>query len=432
MKTVRIASWSNVLPTRTNLVPYREGIFGEPASAPFIARGAGRSFGDAAYIGGGATICSTGGSPACKIGSDPETLICDAGVSVGELQEEVERADCYLAVFGGTRWATAAGAVAADIHSKADLEEGSCGNHVESLTLVTPDGVERRCSREELPELFAATIGGMGMTGYIKSVTFRLLPKRPLGVRIRGAIFRNISEMRALFDSNSADLRVCEWVDLTRPSPLGILWYAHYQEGPVLPPPAGSNLWLPRIRAFRRLSVRLIERVTLMAAKRLDFVTHRRRFHFGSAHETLKNWNRLFGRRGFIEYHFCVPDAALEEAFRVLLEMRKSYSAQLFFAAGKRFGAKARAGMISFPMEGWGINFQMPNSEPHRRLLADFTDLITAVGGRVYLAKDAVTTPSQLARMYSRLPEWQSVLRRYDPEKRVQSDLSRRLELKPW
>jgi decaprenylphospho-beta-D-ribofuranose 2-oxidase len=169
-----------------------------------------------------------------------------------------------------------------------------------------------------------------------------------------------------------------------------------------------------------------------MAAARLDFVTHRRRFHFGSAHETLKNWNRLFGRRGFVEYHYCVPDAALEESFRALLGMRKSYGAHLFFAAGKRFGAHARAGMISFPAEGWGINFQVPNSGRHRRLLADFTDALAELGGRVYLAKDSVVTPRQLERMYARLPEWRGVLGRYDPGKRIQSDLSRRLELKPW
>lgn len=432
MSPVRIASWSNVLPARTSLVPYREGIFREPAAGPFIARGAGRSFGDAAYVGGGVTVCSAGGGASRRLAPDLETITCDAGVSIGELQEEVERAGRYLAVFGGTRWATAGGAVAADIHSKADPDEGSCGNHVEALTLVTPDGVARRCSRGESPELFAAAVGGMGMAGYIADVTFRLLPPRPLGVRIRGQIFRDISELRGLFDATRADLRVCEWVDLSGPSPRGILWYARYVEEPVRPPRAASNLWLPRVRAFRRASVRLIERATLTAAARLDLVTHRRRFHFGSAHETLKNWNRLFGRRGFIEYHYCVPDAALEETFRALLGMRKTYGAHLFFAAGKRFGAHARAGLISFPAEGWGINFQAPNSEPHRRLLADFTDAVTAAGGRVYLAKDSVITPRQFERMYARLPEWRRVLRRYDPDKRVQSDLSRRLELKPW
>lgn len=432
MTPVRIASWSNVLPTRTNLVPYREGLFGGGSLPPLIARGGGRSFGDAAYVGGGSTVHAANTAPAIEIAPDLRTVSCDAAAAVGDVQKEVERANRYWPVFGGTQWATAGGAVASDIHSKANPDEGSCGNNVLAISLVTPDGEERQCSREHNPELFAATIGGMGMTGYIRRIAFRLEGPRPAAVRIRAALFENIGQLRSLFESRAGDLQVVEWVDLTRPSPRGILWYAKYTDGEGAEPPRATDMWLPRIRAFHGPSVRLIETITLKAAERLDLTSHRRRFHYGSLHERLKNWNRLFGRRGFIEYHFSVPDVHLEEAFTALMHLRRVHRASVYFAAGKRFGPIPRAGMMSFPMEGWGINFQTPESSRHRRFLTEFTDIVAALGGRVYLAKDAVATARQIERMYPALPAWQSILRRYDPLKKIQSDLSRRLELKPW
>jgi len=428
---VRIASWSNILATRTRLIPYRDGVLGT-GEGPFIPRGAGRSFGDAAYVGGGDTVCSSGANLAFSIASDGRTLTCASGAPVGELQKEVERAHCYWAVFGGTQWVTAGGAVASDIHSKAIPDEGSCGNHVEALTVVTPDGVERPCSRDESPDLFAATIGGMGMTGYIKQVTFRLQPPRPCGVRIRAARFETIAEMKSISQATSDDLQVVEWVDLTRENFRGIVWRARYVDDQVAAPPPHSDMWLPRIRAFYGPSVSLIEHITLRVAGTLDTTAHRRRFHYGSLHERFRNWNRLYGRRGFIEYHFCVPDANLEEAFRTLARLRRAYRAAVFFGAGKRFSDIPRAGLMSFPMDGWGVNFQTPESPANRCFLVEFGDAVAELGGRIYLAKDAVATPRQLERMYPRLSEWQTLLRRYDPCKKIQSDLSRRLELKPW
>jgi decaprenylphospho-beta-D-ribofuranose 2-oxidase len=434
--SVRIASWSNVLPTHTNLIDYHDGIVSATGGA-FIPRGAGRSFGDAAYLGGGTTIRAAADRAAadaatCRFEPALDRVTCDASLSIGDIQRAVEQAGRYLAVFGGTQWATAGGAVASDIHTKDDMPHGSCGNHVDALTVVTPDGAARRCSREQEPDLFAATIGGMGLTGYIRDVTFRLLPARPMGVRIRAASFGSIAEMEDLLQSTGTELQVCEWVDLTRPEPRGILWYAAYHDDPVVEPRRASEMWLPRIGVFNRATVRLLEQGTLAAARRLDLRVHRRRFHYGSAHEAVRNWNRLFGRRGFIEYHFAVPAASFPDAFTLLLDTRRTFGASAYFAAGKRLGAIPRAGMLSFPLDGYGMNFQVPDSARGRRFLAAFTDELGGLGGRVYLAKDSVVDARQFSRMYERLPEWQRVVRRYDPGARVQSDLSRRLELKRW
>jgi FAD/FMN-containing dehydrogenase len=431
---VRVASWSNVLPAWSTLLPYRDGLMrARDRATPFIPRGAGRSFGDAAYVSRGDAVCSPLADRRHAVDLATDTLTCDAGVGIGELQRASERAGRYLAVFGGTQWATAGGAVASDIHSKDDPHTGSCGNHVEALTVITADGERVRCSRGERPELFAATVGGMGMTGYIERVTFKLAPARPLAVRIRGRRFRTIADMQALFAATRARFAVTEWVDLTRAQPEGIFWQASFvDDAEVAEPRTASEFRLPRIAAFNRATVRLIEYITLQAATRVDFTAHRRRFNYGSLHEVLRHYNQLFGARGFLEYHFAVPAVCFAEAFSRLVRDARRRAVPLFFGAGKLFGDLPRAGLMSFPGPGFGMNFQTPDHPAHRRFLVELGDVVADLGGRVYLAKDAVATPAQLRRMYPQLAAWQATLRQYDPDKRIASNLSRRLDLKPW
>lgn len=430
--TTRIASWSNVLPAETTLVPDQPRVLhAATRDLPCIPRGAGRSFGDAAYVSNGRTIVTrAGGAP--TFDAARERVTCDAGFAIGELQRAVDAAGRHLPVFGGTQWATAGGAVACDIHSKNDTTWGSCGNHVAALALETPDGVLRECSADSEPDLFRATVGGMGLTGVIRRVTFRVAEQRPLALRIRARLFASIPEMVRLFEETGGDLAVVEWVDLGRSASPGIFWYATEVDAEVREPRAASTLRFPVVRAFNAATVRALELATISAARRLDLVAHRRRFHYGSAHEFFTNWNALFGARGFIEYHFAVPSHQIEAAFTALRDSARAARAQVWFCAGKKFGAMPRAGLLSFPRSGFGLNFQTPDTPASRRWLHDFTETLISLDGSVYLAKDSVVTADQYARMTPALTEWQAIARRYDPDVRLQSNLSRRLGLKPW
>jgi FAD/FMN-containing dehydrogenase len=428
-----IASWSNVRPGRTRLVDWRADLLRHVApDQPCIARGAGRSFGDAAYVTGGLTASLLQRRRLQPVDTARSRVTCDAGVAMIDLQRHVEQAGFRFPVYGGTQWATTGGAAASDIHGKNDVVDGSFGSHVESLVINTVDAGTLECSRQQHADLFSATLGGMGQTGVIESLTLRLRRDPCRSVRVQARHVGSVDEMLACFRELDAEFQVCDWMGLSARAPRGLFWYASRADQDSPEPGPGSDCWLPRIKLFNRWSVETMERLLLRRAHDLDVVRHIRAFNYGGGHERLKNWNRLYGRHGFIEYHFVLPEQKLTEGFHALLGMSARRSTELYFGVVKRFGDHRRAGLLSFPMAGYGMNFQMENTTTSRRLLSEFTDLLLSLGGRVYLAKDAVITEAQFAPMYPKLDEWRKIVGSYDSRHVLRSDLSTRLQLKPW
>jgi FAD/FMN-containing dehydrogenase len=173
-KTV-LKSWSGLSPTETFLMPRREDVLAivKNDKVPFIARGAGRRFGDVAYLTDGMTLSSLEINNIIALDLQEGKMVCEAGVRMGTLHLFLDPLAWSFPCYGGTQWVTLGGAVAADINSKNDVSQGSFGNHVDSLLVMTPNGQEVACSREVNRELFHATIGGMGLTGFIKRVTLK-------------------------------------------------------------------------------------------------------------------------------------------------------------------------------------------------------------------------------------------------------------------
>jgi decaprenylphospho-beta-D-ribofuranose 2-oxidase len=163
-----------------------------------------------------------------------------------------------------------------------------------------------------------------------------------------------------------------------------------------------------------------------------DWKMHVADFNYIGLHDRFVNWKALYGRTGFLEYHFVVPDTCLRDAFSTLVQMAEAQRVTLHLGILKRLGPAPREGLLSFPREGYTVNFQVRDCEWNRRLLVSFTDFLIELRGRVYLAKDACLLPRQLWRMYHRLKEWQEIARRYDPGGKIQSDLSLRLGIKEW
>lgn len=428
-----IASWSNVCPTTTRLVECADGSLPPDAGEGkfVIPRGAGRSFGDAAYVTRGTTLSSLRMARLGAVAAASRVVTCEAGVRMVDLHRHVAESGYSFGAYGGTPWATVGGAAASDIHGKSDWTDGSFGNHVQSMTVVVPDGGEIECSRSKHPDLFAATIGGMGLTGFIKSVTVQLDPKRRRAVRVRARVVSSLREMIDCFAGLGADMMVCDWLSPSIPSARGIFWYGSYVDGDVEPRGAATHVWLPRIKVFNRWTVRAMGIALQAFSKDLDVVRHVREFNYGGGHALLVNWNRLFGKRGFIEYHFALDEARFADGYRTLASMARERSVDLFFGVVKRLGAVRREGLLSFPMPGYGMNFQLEDTPEARRLLLAFTDALVQLGGRVYLAKDAVILPRHLEAMYADLGAWRRIVKTYDARGRIQSDLSMRLRMKP-
>ncbi len=430
MKPVRIASWSRVLPAKTRLMECAPGAVNRLSElgTSFIPRGSGRSLGDAAYLTGGVTLLSRRLCGISEFDAERGAILCESGVQLIDLFRFLEGSGWTVPVGGGTRWVTVGGAVAADIHGKNDVRLGSFGNHVERLQLTLASGEEVECSTRVRPELFAATVGGMGLTGFITHVRLRLFRGLSSAVHARTSRFSTVEEMLAGFRQGS-DFQVA-WIDLTTHRWRGIYHAASYVEGRVEDRYAPFELRVPPVKLFNRQTVRWLNAARYRQQDHVDRITHVMNVHYPV--DLLKHWNNLYGPRGFQEYQFVVSAEALPQAFTAFIEGIHRFGLAPFFVVVKQFGAMSREGLLSFPKAGFTVMADFEHRPEHQRFFEYFTDLLLEMGGRTYLAKDSYTLPRQFERMYDGIGRWRDVVRQADPANRIQSNLSTRLGMKPW
>lgn len=432
-KTV-LNGWSGVGSTETFLMQRRQDVLAivKDDKVPFIARGAGRSFGDVAYLSDGMTLSSLDMKNIIALDLQEGKIVCEAGVRMGTLHQFLDLLAWSFPCYGGTQWVTLGGAVASDINSKNDVSQGSFGNHVESLLVMTPNGQEVACGRSVNRDLFHATIGGMGLTGLIKRVTLKLQQGLASTVRSRVKPIVGIEEVNQCLNETPSDFQFAAWPTFMTPQAKGFYCYATYSEGVTQLPKAVANSRLPSLKFINKVLMPVAKSIMHSSCHKIDHQMHVMRFNYIGLHEFFRNWNQTYGKEGVIEYHFVVPTEHLASAWRELTKMQRYYGLPIYWVVLKKFGNMPRAGLLSFPMAGITIDFQTDNRPEYRQLLIYFTDFLTELGGRVYLAKDSCILPRQFEKMYPKLDEWREIVKNYDPTGRVRSDLSVRLNMKPW
>jgi decaprenylphospho-beta-D-ribofuranose 2-oxidase len=428
---VVLTSLTGQLPARTRLTPCSDEVLARPGALAggFIPRGAGRSYGDASYLGGGHTLDARGLEGVLELDEQRGEIACRAGTPMRELARRALARGWMLPVGGGTGWVTAGGAVATDIHGKNDPVAGSLGGCVLELELITAAGERVRCGPGAEPELFAATVGGLGLTGLIHTVRLRLEPAGSGALRWRGAAVGSMAELLERMDTCAAPYQA-GWLDLTGPTIRGI----HHQAAPVdapAPPPGWSlPAELPTLPLLSQRAIRLLNAALFRVQRGMDRVVDVRDFVWSV--DQIPNWHSLFGRRGFHELQFSVPPEAGLEALEAVEREGRAAGVLPWFAMVKRFGDHPRAGLLSFPSPGITFTADYPMGPRTEPFLRRFSDRVTALGGRFCLAKDLVLAPEQVAAMYPGIEAWREVVRRWDPQHRVRSGLSDRLRLKPW
>jgi decaprenylphospho-beta-D-ribofuranose 2-oxidase len=428
---VVLSSLTGQLPARTRLTPCTDEVLAHPGAlvGGFIPRGAGRSYGDASYLGGGHTLDARGLEGVLELDERRGEIACLAGTPMRELARRALDKGWMLPVGGGTGWVTAGGAVATDIHGKNDPSAGSMGSCVLELELVTASGDRARCGPALEPELFAATVGGLGLTGLIRAVRLKLEPAGSGALRWRASAVGSMGELLERMAGSEAPYQA-GWLDLTGPSMRGIHHQAVPEDTP--PPPLGWSLplELPTLRLLSQRAIRVLNAALFRMQRGMDRVVDVRDFVWSV--DQIPNWHSLFGRRGFHELQFSVPhDAALEALWAVEREGRAE-GVLPWFAMVKRFGDRPRVGLLSFPSPGVTFTADYPMGPRTEPFLRRFSDRVVGLGGRFCLAKDLVLAPEQVAAMYPNIDAWREVVRRWDPQHRVRSGLSDRLRLKPW
>ncbi len=411
-----------------------------------IARGLGRSYGDPAQNGGGVVIRLQDRVADIRLDAAAGTVTVPAGVSLDELLGVIVPRGFFVPVTPGTRFVTVGGAIASDIHGKNHHVDGSFGSHVVRMSLLLADGTIIELTPADRADVFWATVGGMGLTGIILDATIRLLRIETSRCAVDTTRARDLDELMWLMDEGDRYFRYSvAWVDLlakgarlgrgvlsrgdhATPDQLAPrdavdpLTYNPRRVAAVPPvvPPSGF-LTHASVAAFnefwyRKAPPRRIAQIVSIPAY----------FH---VLDSIAAWNRLYGRRGFVQYQFAVPFGA-ENALRTVVERVAGSGTPSFLSVLKRFGA-ANPGPLSFPAPGWTLTLDLPAaaSPGLAALLHGLDDVVLGAGGRHYLAKDAHATPEAIRRGYPRLDEWREVRASVDPAGVWASDLSRRLRL---
>ncbi len=406
-----------------------------------IARGLGRSYGDAAQNGGGEVWQLRPGAEPIRL-HDDGTVTAHASVSVDELLRHLVPLGWFVPVTAGTRFITVGGAIACDVHGKNHHVDGSFGHHLRHMRLLTADGEVRELTPATDPELWWATIGGMGLTGVILEATFTLLPISSSRCRVDTLRAADLDAVLAAMDEGDHRYRYSvAWIDLLATgASLGrsVLTRGDHATADELDvadrrdplaydasviasvPPAVPNVLTPlAVRAFNELWFRRAPRHRTGEIQPIPSFFH--------PLDMVGSWNRLYGRHGFVQYQFVVPFGE-EPALRRVVETIAGSGHASFLAVLKRFGPGNPA-PLSFPTAGWTLALDLPVVPELGSLLHGLDEVVLGAGGRHYLAKDAHTTPGAVRRGYPRLDEWLAVRERVDAAGRWASDLGRRLDL---
>ena len=366
------------------------------------------------------------------------TITAAAGTSLESLIRAVVPRGWFPAVVPGTAHVTVGGAIAGDVHGKNHHLDGSFSRHASSLELVSPGGGVATVAPGD--DAFAATAGGMGLTGVIVAATLALRRVETAWVRVDVERARDLDDVMERMERGDASYRYSvAWIDcLARGRGLGRSILLRGNHAGVEELPVGADpLRLPSRRSLpappwapggvlRPAAVRAMNEVWFRRApsRRRELQPLSGYFH---PLDAVRDWNRLYGPRGLVQYQLLLPFGREAELRRVV-ERLAAASCPSFLAVLKRFGPGP--GWLSFAAPGWTLALDIPAAHPGLAALLDGLDeLVAEAGGRIYLSKDSRLRPELLAAMYPELRRWREVRARLDPDGVLRSDLARRLGL---
>ncbi len=384
-----------------------------------IAFGNGRSYGDVCLNPGGTLLHTRGLDRFIAFDRASGRLTCEAGVLLSEILELVAPRGWFLPVTPGTRYATVGGAIANDVHGKNHHDAGSFGHHVLALELVRSDGRRIVCGPDQNSEWFAATVGGLGLTGLIAWAELALTPIANAFMVTKASRFRSLDEFWTMNEQAEREWPyTVSWIDCTAKAGRGVLF-----AGMHAPSQAGSlPNWRERgLRVPLDPPISLINRASLLAFNAAYYhrplprgktLTHYSPYFYPL--NSIGEWNRIYGKKGFFQYQCVLPREAAADGVGKMLATISASGTGSFLAVLKTFGAKPSLGMLSFPRPGATLALDFPNHGARTEaLFGELDAIVGACGGALYPAKDARMS-SEMFRLS--FPQWQAFSAFVDPK----------------
>jgi decaprenylphospho-beta-D-ribofuranose 2-oxidase len=401
-----------------------------------LSRGLARSYGDASLppAGGHIVANSTRADRILAFDEKLGVLRAESGLSLFEINRFFLKREWTVPVAPGTQFITLGGMVAADVHGKND---GSFGEHIENILLQLADGKIISCSPTHESDLFRTTVGGMGLTGHILEVSFRMQKIHSPWIYTESERFTNLEEMVDALTNAAQDWPyTVAWLDcLTSKDQMGrgILQkgrWAEKHEAPLHFEPLNAGFSVPCL-----LPDWFLNRFFVKTFNALNYWKHFDAKKTGIVHpqtffyplDRVQHWNRLYGKAGFTQYQCLIPEAAGRAAIREIFSVLHEQNPPVYLCVMKHCG-KNGTGMISFLKPGITIALDIPMRENHTQSVIDrLNEFVITKGGCVYLAKDALTKAEHFQSMEPRLNEWKQLRKKWDPQQRLKSALSLRL-----
>jgi FAD/FMN-containing dehydrogenase len=397
-----------------------------------IPRGLGRSYGDSSL--GSIVLKSTRLDHFISFNQEIGLLSCQAGVSIHEILNLVVPKGWFMPVTPGSANVTLGGAIASDVHGKNHHIGGSFSQHLLSFELLLGSGERVTVTPSVRPDLFKATCGGMGLTGFILSATLQLIPIHSGFVSQKTLRANSLEEVCELFEVNALSTYSVAWIDcLAKGSKMGrsLLMLGEHSTNGELELSNQSKKSLPidmpnwvlnaySIRAFNFLYFNK----SIFSQKKIN-MAYRPYFY---PLDAIKNWNRLYGKKGFIQYQFVIPKAAGVIGLKRILNIISKSNKGSFLAVLKVFG-KGNENYLSFPIEGYSLALDFKMESGIVDLIRKLDAMVMEMGGRVYLTKDALMSEQMFKLTYPQWELFEEVREKYGAIGRFASNQSRRLGL---
>ena len=413
-----------------------------PDAGSVIARGQGRSYGDASLNENSRVLLSERINRFLEFDADQGILRAEAGLTLAEILPVIVPKGWFLPVTPGTKFASLGGCVAADVHGKNHHHDGSFGNHILGIDLILADGTHLDCAPERNQELFWATVGGMGLTGIVGEVELKLVPIQTAHMMVRHYAADNLEQLIGLLqDQEKDDCYTVAWIDCLASGKnlgRGVAMCGHHatldevphdfdnplvaQTRPIKKIPFGFPAWMLNSRSIGTFNEFYFKR----EGKKLEpFLTAYDPYFYPL--DSIAEWNRMYGKRGFVQYQCVIPDENVYEGMLKLLQALSESRRSSFLAVLKRLGSRGK-GLLSFPIPGYTLALDLPVRDDGLLTLLDKLDeIVMQHNGRVYLAKDSRLSGKSFRTMYPRYEEWLKIKHEFDPQNRFSSSLSRRL-----